>query len=239
MDGEGPAGPPRLPVRGATGSAARLIGNSDLAGARAMLDRYGKVGQQGTQLVPEPGGEHRVESFVGFLQGQPTLGGGDLDAAGAGVTLRIRRADTTVASGAICGLILACRHGPIVMASQADGIRWREAPRVRRGAYRPGFASRREACQAVRMARNDQRKGAEASPESASDAEPSKAEAGNDQPADADTEDDVRRKFRESLKRKKDHGDHLSAEGGHGKSQVQDGFGPAQRRRSFRRKSGS
>jgi Family of unknown function (DUF5302) len=89
------------------------------------------------------------------------------------------------------------------------------------------------------MARHDQEKDAAPSPE-AKDAAPSEAGDGDEQPASAGTEDDVRRKFRESLKRKKDQGDHRSAEGsGRGRSQVQDGFGPAQRRRSFRRKSGS
>ncbi len=87
------------------------------------------------------------------------------------------------------------------------------------------------------MARHDQQKDAGAPAESASDAEPAKAGADDDQP-DGDS-DDVRRKFRESLQRKKDQGDHRTAEGGRGSSKVQDGFGPSQRRRSFRRKSGS
>jgi Family of unknown function (DUF5302) len=97
------------------------------------------------------------------------------------------------------------------------------------------------------MARNNQPKGTEtpaepateSAPESATDAKPSKADAGDGEEATGDADDDVRRKFRESLQRKKDHGDHRSAEGRGGRSQVQDGFGPAQRRRSFRRKSGS
>jgi Family of unknown function (DUF5302) len=48
--------------------------------------------------------------------------------------------------------------------------------------------------------------------------------------------DDLKRKFREALERKR--GDHASAEGTHDTGKVQGSHGPAVSRRSFRRKSG-
>ena len=68
-------------------------------------------------------------------------------------------------------------------------------------------------------------------------AEPTDDVAAAEAPDDAD---DVRRKFRESLQRKRhQQGEHRSAEGGKSASKVQDGFGPERGRRTFRRKSGS
>jgi Family of unknown function (DUF5302) len=55
----------------------------------------------------------------------------------------------------------------------------------------------------------------------------------DEQPGDID---DVKRKFREALDRKRDN--HASAEGAHDSSKVHGSHGPAVSRRSFRRKSG-
>ena len=48
--------------------------------------------------------------------------------------------------------------------------------------------------------------------------------------------DELKRKFREALDRKRDN--HASAEGAHDSSKVHGSHGPAVSRRSFRRKSG-
>ena len=50
--------------------------------------------------------------------------------------------------------------------------------------------------------------------------------------------DDMKRKFREALERKRDQHAHGSAEGARGTGKVHDAHGPASSRRSFRRKSG-
>lgn len=50
--------------------------------------------------------------------------------------------------------------------------------------------------------------------------------------------DDMKRKFREALERKRDQHAHGSAEGTQGTGKVHDAHGPASSRRSFRRKSG-
>jgi hypothetical protein len=54
------------------------------------------------------------------------------------------------------------------------------------------------------------------------------------------SEDDLKRKFREALARKRgQHGDKASAEDGKESSKIHGAHGPAARRREFRRKSGS
>jgi len=50
--------------------------------------------------------------------------------------------------------------------------------------------------------------------------------------------DDMKRKFREALDRKRDQHAHANAEGARGTGKVHDAHGPAASRRSFRRKSG-
>ena len=66
------------------------------------------------------------------------------------------------------------------------------------------------------------------------------APAGPEQPAPDDTpEDDVRRKFREALDRKRgQHADGSTGSEGKDPSKIHAAHGPAQSRRSFRRKSG-
>lgn len=56
--------------------------------------------------------------------------------------------------------------------------------------------------------------------------------------ADAPEVDDVKRKFREALDRKRDQQAHATAEGARGTGKLHDAHGPASSRRSFRRKSG-
>ena len=84
--------------------------------------------------------------------------------------------------------------------------------------------------------------GAETSPEAAGP-----ASAGGDAPlgtaaepqaAGADLED-VKRKFREALERKRGAQTSANAEDAHGTGKVHGSHGPASVRRSFRRKSGS
>ena len=59
----------------------------------------------------------------------------------------------------------------------------------------------------------------------------------DDQPGRAQADlDELKRKFREALDRKRDS--HASAEGAHDTSKVHGSHGPAVSRRSFRRKSG-
>jgi hypothetical protein len=50
--------------------------------------------------------------------------------------------------------------------------------------------------------------------------------------------DDLKRKFREALDRKKGRNGSANAEGAHATGKVHDAHGPASSRRSFRRKSG-
>lgn len=50
--------------------------------------------------------------------------------------------------------------------------------------------------------------------------------------------DDMKRKFREALERKRDQSAHANADGTRGTGKVHDAHGPAASRRSFRRKSG-
>jgi hypothetical protein len=70
--------------------------------------------------------------------------------------------------------------------------------------------------------------------DAASQADP--AEAGQPDGAKSDL-DEVKRKFREALDRKRSA--HASAEGAHDTGKVHGAHGPAASRRSFRRKSGS
>jgi len=65
-------------------------------------------------------------------------------------------------------------------------------------------------------------------------------EAGHDTDAvtDAPELDDVKRKFREALAKKKDRHATANAEGAQATGKVHDAHGPASSRRSFRRKSG-
>jgi hypothetical protein len=51
--------------------------------------------------------------------------------------------------------------------------------------------------------------------------------------------DDVKRKFREALERKREQHAHANADGTQATGKVHDAHGPASSRRSFRRKSGS
>ena len=80
--------------------------------------------------------------------------------------------------------------------------------------------------------------GAEAAPDEAQVAQPADAANQADDPspgAESDL-DELKRKFREALDRKR--GAHVSAEGAHDTSKVHGSHGPAVSRRSFRRKSG-
>ncbi len=74
--------------------------------------------------------------------------------------------------------------------------------------------------------------GAEASPEAADDDVPVTAAAA---PEDLD---EVKRKFREALERKRNAHASANAEGTQGTGKVHGSHGPAPSRRSFRRKSG-
>ena len=62
--------------------------------------------------------------------------------------------------------------------------------------------------------------------------------AGRDANADPGEIDDLKRKFREALDRKKDQHATANAEGTQATGKVHDAHGPASSRRSFRRKSG-
>ena len=63
------------------------------------------------------------------------------------------------------------------------------------------------------------------------------ADPGQGGPTGAESDlDELKRKFREALDRKR--GDHASAEGTHDTGKVHGSHGPAVSRRSFRRKSG-
>ena len=73
--------------------------------------------------------------------------------------------------------------------------------------------------------------GAEAAPTDDAPAGP----GGKSEDAQSDLEE-LKRKFREALERKR--GAHASAEGAHETGKVHDSHGPAVSRRSFRRKSG-
>jgi hypothetical protein len=74
-------------------------------------------------------------------------------------------------------------------------------------------------------------------------AEPKPAESNRPEPKPAkrseSPEDDVKRKFREALERKRgQHPDKVGGEEGQDQSRVHGAHGPAARRREFRRKSG-
>jgi Family of unknown function (DUF5302) len=92
--------------------------------------------------------------------------------------------------------------------------------------------------QEVRMA--VEQSGAEASPGKTADPEPgpedAAAQAGPQGAAEKDDLDEVKRKFREALERKRSG--HASAEGVDHTGKVHGAHGPAASRRSFRRKSG-
>ncbi|MGW0231894.1 DUF5302 domain-containing protein [Actinopolymorpha singaporensis] len=83
-------------------------------------------------------------------------------------------------------------------------------------------------------------------PESASTPAPDAAEVPDTQDGaeapeatNGDSEDDVRRKFRESLERKRhQHRDQLAEGTGKASQKIQEGLAPTTGRRSFRRKSG-
>jgi hypothetical protein len=62
--------------------------------------------------------------------------------------------------------------------------------------------------------------------------------AGRDDAAPTGEMDDLKRKFREALDRKKDQHTSANAEGAQATGKVHDAHGPASSRRSFRRKSG-
>jgi hypothetical protein len=71
--------------------------------------------------------------------------------------------------------------------------------------------------------------------------EGSSATTGNAEPADAAAEpgmDDMKRKFREALDRKREQHAHANADSAQATGKVHDAHGPASSRRSFRRKSG-
>jgi hypothetical protein len=65
-------------------------------------------------------------------------------------------------------------------------------------------------------------------------------ESTRDAVAEPSVEDDVRRKFRETLQRKQQHHQarHLAGGTAFAGPKVREGFGPARGRREFRRKSG-
>jgi hypothetical protein len=94
-------------------------------------------------------------------------------------------------------------------------------------------------CEEVRMA--VEQSGAEASPNPATS--PGPAAQSGDAPPAADLQDagkadleELKRKFREALERKR--GTHTSAEGAQDTGKVHGSHGPAASRREFRRKSG-
>ncbi len=79
--------------------------------------------------------------------------------------------------------------------------------------------------------------GAEASPAPEAAPEAAEEEAGPHADAAKSDLDEMKRKFREALERKR--GSHASAEGADHTGKVHGSHGPAASRRSFRRKSGS
>ena len=77
--------------------------------------------------------------------------------------------------------------------------------------------------------------GTEAAPDPAPPADA--ADQADDAPPSTESDmDELKRKFREALDRKR--GSHASAEGAHDTGKVHDSHGPPVNRRSFRRKSG-
>ena len=79
--------------------------------------------------------------------------------------------------------------------------------------------------------------GAQAVPDPDQPVQSAEAPAPAGPPSGAEPDfDELKRKFREALDRKRD--DHASAEGAHDSSKVHGSHGPAVSRRSFRRKSG-
>jgi hypothetical protein len=59
-----------------------------------------------------------------------------------------------------------------------------------------------------------------------------------DESNESETEDEVKRKFREALERKQSQNDKRSGGGSRDSSKVHGAHGPAQSKRTFRRKSG-
>jgi hypothetical protein len=80
--------------------------------------------------------------------------------------------------------------------------------------------------------------GAAAQPDPAAAAQPDPAAAAQQDGAQSDL-DEVKRKFREALDRKRSAHASANAEGAHDTGKVHGSHGPAASRRSFRRKSGS
>jgi Family of unknown function (DUF5302) len=80
--------------------------------------------------------------------------------------------------------------------------------------------------------------GAEAAPDSPQNAQPAEAAGPSDDapPSSQADFDELKRKFREALERKR--GTHASAEGAQDTGKVHGSHGPPVSRRSFRRKSG-
>jgi hypothetical protein len=78
-----------------------------------------------------------------------------------------------------------------------------------------------------------------AGPAKAVSAKAGSTKAGRDDGAAPGDMDDLKRKFREALDRKKDQHAGANAEGTQTTGKVHDAHGPASSRRSFRRKSGS
>jgi len=80
--------------------------------------------------------------------------------------------------------------------------------------------------------------GAEAAPDPPNSTQPAEAAGqADDAPSKAEADlDELKRKFREALDRKR--ADHASAEGAHDTGKVHSSHGPAVSRREFRRKSG-
>jgi hypothetical protein len=76
--------------------------------------------------------------------------------------------------------------------------------------------------------------------DAAPEPESAKDEAGPERPADEErSEDEMKRKFRAALDRKRGQlAEHNQTQNGKGRGKVQGAHGPAQSRRSFRRKSG-
>ena len=79
--------------------------------------------------------------------------------------------------------------------------------------------------------------GTEAAPDPAQSADTAAQDQTDSAPPSAESDlDEVKRKFREALDRKR--ATHASAEGAHDTGKVHGSHGPAVNRRSFRRKSG-
>ncbi|MGP8000222.1 MAG: DUF5302 domain-containing protein [Streptosporangiaceae bacterium] len=80
---------------------------------------------------------------------------------------------------------------------------------------------------------------ATAGPESPGTAPEPEPESPGDEPGPGSPEDEIRQKFRAALDRKRGHqAEHNAGQAGRGGGKVQGAHGPAQSKRSFRRKSG-